>query len=67
MVDDVIDVPAGALVLTRQVGVTRHGGMRMEQHSAMLLRLREGRIGAIEVHLDPELARRTGDEPPTHP
>jgi ketosteroid isomerase-like protein len=67
VVDDVVEVPAGALVLTRQVGVTRHGGIRMEQDSAMLLRLREGRITAIEFHLDPELARRTGDEPPTHP
>jgi ketosteroid isomerase-like protein len=67
MVDDVIEVPAEALVLTRQVGVTPARRIRMEQHSAMLLRLREGRIGAIEFHLDPELARRTGDEPPTHP
>jgi ketosteroid isomerase-like protein len=66
-VDDVIEVPAGALVLTRQVGLTRHGGIRMEQHSAMLLRLRDGRIGAIEFHLDPELARGTGNEPPTQP
>jgi ketosteroid isomerase-like protein len=64
---DVEEVAAGALVLTRQVGVTRHGGIRMEQDSAMLLRLREGRIAAIEFHLDPELARRTGEEPPTHP
>jgi ketosteroid isomerase-like protein len=67
IVDDVVEVPAGALVLTRQVGVTRHGGIRMEQASAMLLRLRDGRIGAIELHLDSELARRTGDEPATHP
>ena len=66
IVDDVVEVPAGALVLTRQVGVTRHGGIRMEQDSAMLLRLRDGRIGAIEFHLDPELARRTGDEGATH-
>ena len=66
IVDDVVEVPAGALVLTRQVGVTRHGGIRMEQDSAMLLRLREGRIGAIEFHLDPELARRTGDEAAMH-
>jgi ketosteroid isomerase-like protein len=67
VVDEVVEVPAGALVLTRQVGVTRHGGIRMEQASAMLLRLRGGRIGAIEFHLDPELARRTGAEPPTDP
>jgi hypothetical protein len=66
VVDEVVEVPAGALVLTRQVGVTRHGGIRMEQDSAMLLRLHGGRIGAIEFHLDPELARWTGDEPPTH-
>jgi ketosteroid isomerase-like protein len=62
VVDDVVEVPAGALVLTRQVGVTRHGGIRMEQDSAMLLRVRDGRIVAIEFHLDPELARRTGDD-----
>ena len=53
IVDNVVEVPAGALVLTRQVGVTRHGGIRMAQDSAMLLRLRDGRIGAIEFHLDP--------------
>ena len=67
IVDDVVEVPAGALVLTRQVGVTRHGGIRMEQDSAMLLRLRDGRIGEIEFHLDPELAQLTGGEPATHP
>jgi ketosteroid isomerase-like protein len=52
IIDAVVEVPAGALLPTRQVGVTRHGGMRMEQASAVLLRLREGRIAAIEFHLD---------------
>ena len=67
LVNEIIEVRAGALVLTRQIGVTRHGGIRMEHDSAMLLRLRDGRLAAIEFHLDPELARRTGDEPTSHP
>jgi ketosteroid isomerase-like protein len=61
VVDAVAAVPAGALVLTRQLGVTRHGGIRMEQPSAMLMRLHEGRVAAIEFHLDRDLARRAGE------
>src|SRR3954466_8538342 len=58
IVDGVVEGPAGARVLPRPVGVTRHGGIRMEQDSGMLLPLRDGRIGAIEFHLSRELARR---------
>src|SRR3954453_23034254 len=42
VVDDVVEVPAGALVLTRQVGVTRHGAIRMERDRARLPRVRAG-------------------------
>ena len=43
---------SGALILARQRGVTRHDRMPMEQSSALLLRLRDGRIAAAEFHLD---------------
>jgi ketosteroid isomerase-like protein len=63
IIDEVLEVPAGAVALTRQRGVTRHGGMRMEQRSAMLVRVRDGRIAALEFHLDRETARSAGEAP----
>lgn len=58
--EDVHAVPAGALVLIRQIAVTKHGAMPIEQPSAMLLRLRDGRVTAIEFHLDRAMAERAG-------
>jgi len=61
--EDLEEVRAGALVLARQLGVTRHDGMAVEQPSAMLLRLRDGHIAAVEFHLDRALAAAAGAEP----
>lgn len=67
IVDDVSKCRRGRSCPRARSG--RHGtaASGIEPDSAMLLRLGDGRIGAIEFHLDPELARRTGDEPPAHP
>jgi ketosteroid isomerase-like protein len=54
--EEIREVPVGAMILAKQVGVTRHGAIDVEQPSAMVLRLRDGSIGSIEFHLDRELA-----------
>ena len=60
--EDVRAVPAGALVLVRQIAVTQHGAMPIEQPSAMLLRLRDGHVTAVEFHLDRDMAERAGSQ-----
>jgi ketosteroid isomerase-like protein len=62
--EEVAEVPAGALILARQRGVSRHDRMPMEQSSALLLRLRDGRIAAAEFHLDRATALRAANEDP---
>ena len=58
IVEDVVEVPVGALIRVRQRAVTRHDAVPVQQRSAMLLRLRDGRIGAVEFHLDRATAER---------
>ena len=58
IVEDVVEVPVGALIRVQQRAVTRHDAVAVEQRSAMLLRLRDGRIGAVEFHLDRATAER---------
>jgi len=60
--EELAEVPAGALILARQRGVTRHDRMPMEQRSALLLRLRDGRIAAAEFHLDRATAQSAANE-----
>ena len=49
----------GDNVLTNvhQVGATRHGGVEVEQPSAAVWKFRDGKIAAVEFHLDRERAR----------
>lgn len=47
------------LVLVRQVGVTRHGGVEMEQPSASVWKFRGQQLGRLEFHLDREMAARS--------
>jgi ketosteroid isomerase-like protein len=61
--EELAEVPSGALILARQRGVSRHDRMPMEQSSALLLRLRNGRIAAAEFHLDRATAQRAANEP----
>ena len=61
--EELAEVPSGALILARQRGVSRHDRMPMEQSSALLLRLRNGRIAAAEFHLDRATAQRAAGEP----
>jgi hypothetical protein len=56
--DEVAQVPAGALLLVRQLAVSLHGAMSIEQPSAVLLRLHDGRIATVEFHLDRALAQQ---------
>lgn len=58
IIEEIAEVPVGALVRVRQHAVTRHDAVPVQQPSAMLLRLRDGRIGAVEFHLDRATAER---------
>lgn len=58
IIEDIAEVPVGALVRVRQHAVTRRDAVPVQQRSAMLLRLRDGRIGAVEFHLDRATAER---------
>ena len=62
--EELAEVPAGALILARQRGVTRHDRMPMQQSSALLLRLRDGRIAAAEFHLDRATAQGAASDDP---
>ena len=58
IIEEIAEVPVGALMRVRQHAVTRHDAVPVQQRSAMLLRLRDGRIGAVEFHLDRATAER---------
>lgn len=58
IIEEIAEVPVGALVRVRQHAVTRRDAVPVQQRSAMLLRLRDGRIGAVEFHLDRATAER---------
>ena len=47
------------VVLVKQVGITRHGGVEISQPSAMLFAFEDGRVARVEFHLDQEAALRT--------
>jgi ketosteroid isomerase-like protein len=47
------------LTLAQQIGVTRHGGVEIEQPSAVVWKFRDGRIHRVEWHLDRAAAERS--------
>jgi ketosteroid isomerase-like protein len=58
-IESVEDVGDNVLALARQVGVSRHDGIELEQPSAAVWKFRGDRAYRLEFHLDRELALRS--------
>jgi ketosteroid isomerase-like protein len=61
-IESIEDVGGNVLTQGRQVGVTRHGGVPIEQPSAAVWKFRGDRLCRLEFHLDRERARRSAQE-----
>ena len=59
---DVAEFGENVLTVAQQVGVTRHGGVRIEQPSAVVWKFRDGRIHRVEWHLDRGAAESSARE-----
>ena len=55
-VQDVEQIGDNVLTLGRQIGITRHGGVELEQPSAAVWKLRDGELVRVEFHLDRDRA-----------
>ena len=60
------DVGENVLMLVDQVGITRHGGVEVEQPSAAVWMFRDGRLRRVEFHLDRRAAERAAEEQQQH-
>ncbi|MGI8460816.1 MAG: nuclear transport factor 2 family protein [Solirubrobacterales bacterium] len=58
-VDDFRVIGENVLFFARMVGITRHGGVEMEQPSAAVWKFRDGRIYRVEWHMDRAAAERS--------
>lgn len=67
-VEDVVDAPRGVLTLVTQRGVTKTGGIEIEETAAAVWMVRNGKIARVEFHLDQDVARRAAglSEEPTN-
>lgn len=57
--DDAIEFESALVLLVTQTGITRHGGVEVTQPSAMVFKLRDGRLIRLELHLDRNEALRS--------
>jgi ketosteroid isomerase-like protein len=57
------EIGENVLMLGHQLGVTRHGGVEMEQPSAVVWKFRDGEIVRVEFHLDRDRASASAREP----
>ena len=62
-IEDVAQMGGNVLTLGRQVGVTRHGGVELEQPSAAVWKFRDAELVRVEFHLDREKAEASAAEP----
>jgi ketosteroid isomerase-like protein len=51
------------ITYVQQIGITRHGGVEVEQPSAAVWKFRDGAIYKVEFHLDREKALASAGEP----
>ncbi len=58
-IESVEDVGENVFVMARQVGVSRHEGVEMEQPSAAVYKFRGDRLARLEFHLDRDEALRS--------
>ena len=57
-IKEVGDVGENVLMIVDQVGITRHGGVEVEQPSAAVWMFRDERLFRVEFHLDRRAAER---------
>jgi len=62
--DEVVELEQAMVLLIEQVGLTRHGGVEVSQPSAMVWKLRDGRLTRLELHLDRDEALRSAGAAP---
>ncbi len=58
--EEIREGPDALVLLVKQIGVTRHGGVAIAQPSAMLCLFRDGLVSRLEFHLDRTAALRGG-------
>jgi ketosteroid isomerase-like protein len=51
------------ITFVQQTGITRHGGVEVEQPSAAVWKFRDGLLAQVEFHLDREKAVASAEEP----
>jgi ketosteroid isomerase-like protein len=56
--EEAIDAGDSVVLLVRQVGKTRTGGVEMENQGAAVVWVRDGRMRRVEFHLDRDAAMR---------
>ncbi len=61
--ESIEEVGDNVLTLGRQVNVSRHGGVELEQPSAAVWKFRDGKIVQVEFHLDRERANESARDP----
>jgi ketosteroid isomerase-like protein len=57
-VEDMIDAGDRVVTLARQRATTRIGGVRMEEDTAAVWTVRDGKLAGVEFHLDRERAMK---------
>jgi ketosteroid isomerase-like protein len=60
--EELTEVGENVLMLGKQIGVTRHGGVEIEDPSAVVWKFRDGLLTRVEFHLDPEKAAASAAE-----
>jgi ketosteroid isomerase-like protein len=59
-IEEITEGPGGrVLTLGRQRGITRTGGVEVEESAAAVWTVHDGHVVRVEFHLDPEAARRS--------
>ena len=61
--EDFEQIGDNILTVGRQTGITRHGGVELEQPSAAVWKFRDGLLVKVEFHLDRDRARASAREP----
>ncbi len=63
-IESMDEIGENVVVMARQIGTTRHGGVEISQPSAALWKFREGVVQQVEFHLDRDQAMESARRPP---
>ncbi len=62
-IESMDEVGENVVVMARQIGTTRHGGVEISQPSAALWKFRDGVVQQVEFHLDRDMAMESARKP----